>query len=130
MNALPPDWNHCGIHTTAQAPGGCRGVTIGGTGRCLGHADHAARSEYLGGLTPGADIDLRGTRITAEVLGLLLDAVRSPQTGAPEFGNASFAAAEFGTDIGIEGATFHGDADFAGAGFTGAARFDGVSFTG
>lgn len=130
MNASPPEWNHCGIQATAQDPVGCRGVTIGDTGRCLAHAADTVRGGYLGGLTPGADIDLRGTLITAEVLGPLLDAVRNPETGAPEFGNAAFSAAEFGADVRFEGATFHGDADFAGAAFTSAARFDGVSFNG
>ncbi|MET9116714.1 hypothetical protein ABZX38_21340 [Streptomyces longwoodensis] len=75
-----PSWPHCayGADPTAD-PVGCRGIHVPGHTACLAHLAAADRDAYLASLTPGADIDHRGTTFTAS----LLNAVRDPTTGNP-----------------------------------------------
>lgn len=87
--------------------------------RTLLHADPAERAAYLASLTPGADLDLRGTTIVGDLLNRILTRVADPATGRSMIGTARF-----------ETATFTGDAVFHGAAFTGVAGFSGVAFTG
>ncbi|MEU1466322.1 pentapeptide repeat-containing protein [Streptomyces sp. NPDC005727] len=77
------------------------------------------RDAYLASLTPGTDIDHRGTPFTEPLLGALLDAVRDPVTGHPRLNGAQF-----------NGATFEGVARFGSATFEGAARFESATFEG
>ncbi|MFI1700592.1 pentapeptide repeat-containing protein [Streptomyces bobili] len=76
------------------------------------------QQRYLAGLAPGTDIDHRGTPFTKDLLARLINAVREPTTGRPQFGTARF-----------ERATFPALAQFDGAAFTGLAAFDGATFT-
>ncbi|MFD5634816.1 pentapeptide repeat-containing protein [Streptomyces sp. NPDC127077] len=98
------------------------------------------RTSYLTSLTPGADIDHRGTPFTALLLDDLLNALRDPTTGNPHFGattfgsarfsdHARFDRAQFSRDARFDGVQFTGNAEFSRARFSGAAWFDGVQFS-
>ena len=89
----PPSWTHCGSGAGPDDPVGCRGVRAGGRARCLAHLDPAGRAARLAGLGPGADVDVRGTTFTTDLLRRLLDAVRDRATGRPAFGEALFTGA-------------------------------------
>ncbi|KUN46106.1 hypothetical protein AQJ43_37975 [Streptomyces avermitilis] len=80
--------------------------------------DDTDRAAYLTVLSPGADIDHRGTPFTPNLLNQLLAALRDPTTGKPRTGEARF-----------DGATFSGEARFNGATFSREVRFDGATFS-
>ncbi|MFE1988477.1 pentapeptide repeat-containing protein [Streptomyces mirabilis] len=137
----PPDWPHCGHSPTPEDPVGCRGIHVPGHTACLAHLADADRDAYLAGLTPGTDIDHRGTPFTEGLLNQLLGALRDPATARPRFGTAWFRSATFkGTarfgsatfESGAEfgSATFEGDAWFGAATFKGTARFGAATFEG
>ncbi|URM91322.1 pentapeptide repeat-containing protein [Streptomyces sp. MRC013] len=113
----PSPWRLCGFGAAPAVR--CRGVRVGDHTACLAHLDGADRAAHLAALSPGTDVDHRGTPFTAELLGRLLAALHDPATGGPRVGAARF-----------DGAAFCGDADFNGAVFSGAARFDGAVFSG
>ncbi|MCC0575265.1 pentapeptide repeat-containing protein [Streptomyces californicus] len=71
----------------------------------------------MNALTPGADIDHRGTPFTEDLLHRLLTALHDPTTRQAHIGNARF-----------DGVTFTGDARFHGATFTSNAQFDRARF--
>ncbi|MFF8452728.1 pentapeptide repeat-containing protein [Streptomyces leeuwenhoekii] len=123
-------WPNCGHGATVEDPVGCRGVHVGEHTACLAHLEEADRTAYLAGLTPGADIDHRGTPFTKELLDRLLDALYDPATEFPRLGTAWFDEAIFTGMAGFTGASFTGDAMFRGAAFTEAAWFDEAVFTG
>ncbi|WP_105967585.1 pentapeptide repeat-containing protein [Streptomyces geranii] len=126
----PPAWSHCGHGATPVDPVGCSGVHVPGHTSCLAHLDDTDRDAYLAGLTPGADIDLRGTTFTQPLLDALLDALRDPATGHPHFGGAGFGSATFQRDAGFWSATFQGRALFGSATFQGDAEFGSATFQG
>ncbi|GAA3353426.1 hypothetical protein GCM10017744_006720 [Streptomyces antimycoticus] len=139
MGITAPDWNHCGDGATGDEPVGCTGIRIGGFERCLGHLGQEERLAYLATLTPGDDIDARGTEISGELLDELLDALCRPGEERPRCGRARFdkavftGAAHFNMVCFDKGAwfreaRFRQDAVFAGALFGSAARFDGAEF--
>ncbi|MCX5054043.1 pentapeptide repeat-containing protein [Streptomyces sp. NBC_00485] len=86
------------------------------------------RDAYLAGLTPGADIDHRGTPFTPSLLAALLDPLRDPATGHPQLGGALFESATFEGDAGFDSATFNGRAVFESATFKGVAWFGSAIF--
>ncbi|GAA0412130.1 hypothetical protein GCM10010357_36570 [Streptomyces luteireticuli] len=105
----------------------------------MSHLRETERAAYLATLTPGADIDHRGTSFTACLLRRLLDAVRDPTAGHPRLGHAQFDAttftqgAQFGATVftrsaHFSGANFAHGAQFSRAFFTGAAWFGGATF--
>ncbi|MFC5673562.1 pentapeptide repeat-containing protein [Streptomyces incanus] len=126
----PPDWPHCGHGTTPEDPVGCCGVHAPGHTACLAHLADADRDAYLDGLTPGADIDHRGTSFTEPLLDALLDALLDPATGHPRLGEARFDSATFQGDARFVRATFQGYAWFDSATFQGLAWFDSATFLG
>ncbi|MDX2557264.1 pentapeptide repeat-containing protein [Streptomyces stelliscabiei] len=120
---------------------GCRGSHVPGHTVCLAHLTDTARTDYLTGLAPGADIDHRGTPFTQDLLEALLHALHDPSTGkrrlgralftgAQFFGEANFIGAQFAGDAWFDGAQFFGDARFSGAQFSGTTRFSGAQFSG
>ncbi|MEU0390052.1 pentapeptide repeat-containing protein [Streptomyces chartreusis] len=117
-----PGWPHCGHGTTLEDPVGCRGIHVPGHTACLAHLADADRDAYLAGLTPGADVDHRGTSFTTSLLDALLDAV------SLRFGIARFDWATFEGDARFERATFKDSAWFERATFKGVARFLSVTF--
>ncbi|MEV6314863.1 pentapeptide repeat-containing protein [Streptomyces sp. NPDC051776] len=94
----------------------------------MAHVDEADRATYLAALTPGADIDHRGTPFTASLLRRLLDALCAPTTERPELGQARFNEATFNGDAEFKGATFTDGVTFHGATFNGVAEFEGATF--
>ncbi|ANZ14435.1 hypothetical protein SNOUR_05580 [Streptomyces noursei ATCC 11455] len=146
----PPDWPHCGHGTTPENPVGCRGVHVPGHTACLAHLADADRDAYLAGLTPGTDIDHRGTPFTEPLLDDLLNALRDPATGQPRLGDARFEGAQFSGEARFEHVRFsvaavfgdakfsntwslygeHGDARSEQVQFSGNAWFSGAQFSG
>ncbi|WP_332888260.1 pentapeptide repeat-containing protein [Streptomyces carminius] len=92
--------------------------------------DEADRFAYLAALAPGADIDHCGTPFTPELLGQLLNALRDPATGRPQFGDAWFARSSFSDTAWFAGSSFSGDARFYESSFSGEAWFAESSFSG
>ena len=127
----PPSWPHCRHGADpATDPVGCRGIHVPGHTKCLTHLRDTKRITYLSGLTPGADIDHRGTSFTEQLLTNLLNALRDPTTGKPHLGRAEFSGAQFSGDAWFGDAQFSGDAWFDNAQFSGAARFGDAQFSG
>ncbi|WP_436849448.1 pentapeptide repeat-containing protein [Streptomyces massasporeus] len=125
----PPGWPHCGHGTTPEDPAGCRGIHVTGHTACLAHLADADRDAYLAGLTPGTDIDHRGTPFTQELLDRLFDALRDPAAGAPRLGVADFESATFEGNVGFRSATFD-RVSFKSAIFQGRAWFESAIFKG
>ncbi|WP_079031832.1 pentapeptide repeat-containing protein [Streptomyces specialis] len=135
----PPSWPHC-AHGADPAgdPVGCRGIRVAPYNACLAHLDHTDRDAYLADLTPGADIDHRGTVLTRDLLEQLHTALRDPGTSKPRYGDALFHHVTFTDSAWFNGATFTGsarfngatfsDAWFVGATFNRSAGFEGASF--
>ncbi|WP_331734262.1 MULTISPECIES: hypothetical protein [unclassified Streptomyces] len=69
MSTPPPPWTYCahGADPTADHVG-CRGSRIPGHTACLAHLSDTDRATYLASLTPGTDIDHRGTPFTQDLL--------------------------------------------------------------
>lgn len=130
--ASDPGWPACKRH-------GCVAIPAAAQTHCLAHLDMRGRREALAALGPGADLDVRGTRFTDELLRDLLTALQSD--GVTILGAVKFSGARFEGEVDLRGARFQGPALFedavfvAGAVFNGAmftdqARFDGAHFTG
>ncbi|MFE7070438.1 pentapeptide repeat-containing protein [Streptomyces sp. NPDC057620] len=81
--------------------------------------DEDDRAAHLAALSPGANIDHRGTTFTEPLLGALLGALHDPLTGLPCLGVADF-----------QGAAFQGDAQFSEVTFSGLASFYEATFSG
>ncbi|MFE2184170.1 pentapeptide repeat-containing protein [Streptomyces sp. NPDC059455] len=145
MNTPPPPipgaplWPYCAYGADpATDPVGCRGVHVPGHTACLAHLADADRDAYLAGLTPGTDIDHRGTSFTEPLLNALLDALRDPATGHPRLGDAWFGFATFQgiarfAWVSFQGRTWFGWATFQrawfkSATFQGDARFESATF--
>ncbi|MFG3254641.1 pentapeptide repeat-containing protein [Streptomyces sp. NPDC048172] len=118
MGATP--WERC------RSAGECRGVVIA-DGSCLAHLHESVRGPYLDGMSPGADVDLRGTRLGAWLLGRVLDAVRD-EAGTARFGAAAFDDASFAADAEFRAAVFEDHARFVRATFHGFADFSRTEF--
>ncbi|MFJ5999777.1 pentapeptide repeat-containing protein [Streptomyces sp. NPDC092370] len=89
------------------------------------------RIVYFAALSPGADVDHRGTSFTPELLSRLLDALAAdPTTNSPHVGDARFEQATFSGDARFYRAFFSGEARFEGATFAGVARFGEATFSG
>ncbi|MGW7647146.1 pentapeptide repeat-containing protein [Streptomyces bobili] len=126
----PPSWPHCGEDASAENPIGCPGIHVPGHAACLAHLGVPERAAYLARLTPGADIDHRGTPFTESLLNALLTPLRDPTTGCPRLGIAGFGEAAFEGEAGFALVTFEGPAKFWSATFEGGALFGGATFKG
>ncbi|MEU5416654.1 pentapeptide repeat-containing protein [Streptomyces clavifer] len=126
----PPTWPYCGHGSAPEDPGGCRGIHVPGNTACLAHLADSDRDTYLAGLTPGTDIDHRGTPFTEPLLSALLASLCGPATPHPILGNARFGSATFTGDAKFDSATFTGDAGFGSATFGGDAGFGSATFEG
>ncbi|MEU1784812.1 pentapeptide repeat-containing protein [Streptomyces sparsogenes] len=125
----PPTWPHCAHGADPAAdPVGCRGIHVPGHAACLAHLADADRDAYLADLTPGTDIDHRGTPFTGPLLNALLDALRDPATGHARLGTAWFESATFQGDARFWSATFQGHAGFGSATFQSGAWFESATF--
>jgi hypothetical protein len=129
MTTAAPSWTHCGQDAGPDDPySGCRGVTVTTSGRCLAHADTAEQAIYFASLSPGADLDLRGTTIDGPLLLHILTAVTDPTTRLPVMGRALFDSATFAEVAWFGAATFTREARFGRATFNGDALFDEATF--
>ncbi|WP_328443337.1 pentapeptide repeat-containing protein [Streptomyces sp. NBC_00386] len=127
----PPPWPHCRHGADPDTdPIGCRGIHVPGHTACLAHLTDTARTAYLAGLAPGADIDHRGTAFTNDSLRQLLTALHDPATGTPQIGQALFNEARFTGNARFDGTRFTGNASFDRAQFTDDASFHRAHFTG
>ncbi|MGW9212290.1 pentapeptide repeat-containing protein [Embleya sp. NPDC055664] len=124
----PPPWPHCAEGTTTTDPVGCRGVHVTGHTRCLAHLNPTDRTSHLATLTPGSDVDHRGTTFDGPLLAELLDALRDVGTIHPRLGRALFDGATFSAAARFGGVTFGSEARFKGTVFSAEARFDGARF--
>lgn len=113
---------------TAAGPPACDGTPVGEHGACLAHLTDADRAAHLASLTPGADVDHRGTPFTQELLTALLTALRDPAIRRPRIGTARFDGARFAGGADFGGACFTGDAWFSGARFAGDMSLSGAEF--
>jgi hypothetical protein len=93
-----PDWPVCGR-------GDCIGVLVEGQEACLAHLGLCARKLALAALAPGADLDLRGMPIDAELLQQVLAALR-PGDGPAKVGDVRFDRAQFSGIAVSEGVWF------------------------
>lgn len=123
QHVTPPDWSYCadGAHPISD-PVGCRGRTVEPYDRCLMHLRAAERHVYFDGLTPGADVDHRGTRFGPGLLAGLIAALRPDANSPSIFGSALFNAAVFEEWV-FEKVTFEGIADFSQANFISEGHF-------
>ncbi|MQY16166.1 hypothetical protein SRB5_63600 [Streptomyces sp. RB5] len=111
-----PAWPRCGHIDTGEH---CRGRTVGAYTLCLAHLDDAGRAAHLASLTPGMDLDHRGTPFTQSLLDELLAPLRDPGSGRARVGDVSFDEARFTGDAELEGIDFSGFCSFASAVFDG-----------
>ncbi|MGW7131312.1 pentapeptide repeat-containing protein [Streptomyces bobili] len=128
MSPTSPEWPHCGHGITSEDPVGCRGIHVPDHTVCLAHLADADRDAYLSGLTPGTDIDHRGTPFTEPLLNALIGALRDPAIDKPRIGAANFQSAIFEGDARFRSATFEGFALFDLATFQGDAMFQSAIF--
>ena len=151
-NPTSPPWPPCGDGADSTSDRvGCRGVHVRGYDRCLAHLDPDDRAAYLATLSPGTNVDHRGTPFTESLLTALLRPLHdlatnryllgiaqfdgATFTGDAWFNNATFTLGRFNEatftgDAWFSGATFTDDVWFGGATFKQKAQFKGATFTG
>lgn len=133
------DWPACALVASPAEPRACTGIRLPGRERCLAHLEIEDQEDYLGTLSPGAPVDLRGTTLDHGLLSRLLMALRPSGPGPARVGPAAFdrarftdgwnrADVEFSDRASFVRATFAGRAGFAGAAFAGPVSFDGAVF--
>lgn len=132
----------CGHSRTDDSSQPCGAASLPGSSRCLAHADERTRDEFLAGLAPGADLDMRTVPFTPDLLDRLLNTLRDPHhDNRPRLGRANFLGASFSESTNFSRASFSGNANFFRASFSGntdfleasfseEARFDKASFAG
>jgi hypothetical protein len=125
-----PAWAHCGQGASASDPVGCIGIVLPSLSTCLAHAAPADRTTFLSSLSPGDNIDLRGTTLTPQLLDDVKAALTDPATSKCRIGTASFDSATFTGNAWFDSATFTGHVSFDSATFTGEAWFALTTFAG
>ncbi|WP_079125345.1 pentapeptide repeat-containing protein [Streptomyces lushanensis] len=128
VTAASPSWTHCGQGAGPGDRVGCRGIAIPGSLRCLAHATPAEQTAYLAFLSPGADLDLRGTTVTAALLQQIHVRTTDPATGRARLGDVLFDQATFDGEVGFSSTDFTGSVSCVQCTFDGNAWFDGVVF--
>lgn len=134
---VTPDWPTC-----SHDEGRCIGRRIDGHEQCLAHLPAEELDGWLQTVEPGADVDLRGTDLTGELLDRLLAGMAEKynshtvhiRIGSTDLRHcrilapARFKNVRFTGDAQFDGATFAGDAQFGHTTFTGRAAFTGAIF--
>ncbi|MCO1575132.1 pentapeptide repeat-containing protein [Crossiella sp. SN42] len=129
-----PNWPTC-----TENEGQCTGRRIEDFDQCLAHLTADDLDTALTRFTPRADVDLRGTTLTPELLHRLLAGMsegEDPAPRTPRFGRADFQHCFFSGAVPqhTDHATFNDHTtttfDFGGVKFSGDTRFDGVKFGG
>jgi hypothetical protein len=98
--------------------------------RCLEHLDNEELDAFLAWLSEGVLVDVRGTRMTRQLLDRILDAVPLTADGRPILRSALFTRVEFVEDISFAEIEFRDRASFEEARFKGAADFQETRFGG
>ncbi|MBT2469587.1 pentapeptide repeat-containing protein, partial [Streptomyces sp. ISL-66] len=124
------DWAQCGDGATAADPAGCIGIRLPGRRGCLAHVTASERSDYIRNLSPGSDVDLRGTTFANRLLARVLGKLRDPLTGHVRTGAAVFDRARFTDEWATVGAEFEGRVSFDRAVFDTPASFQTSRFKG
>jgi uncharacterized protein YjbI with pentapeptide repeats len=136
VGAVP--WPTC-AYRRGETGVACNGRQVDGFEYCLAHLEPEELEQILQRFSPGADLDARGTNITAALLARIVRAVVS-ENGPPRFGavnleqahfieDASFADVQFTGDAWFDGAQFSGETVFYRARFSGFAGFRGAQFS-
>jgi len=120
-DGIEPDWALCAYGN------GCIGIPVGSNDTCLAHLDEDRLAAFLEQLHPGVHVDVRGTRLSEDLLKQLLAAVTDGR-GYPRFGHARFDGARFAGDARFMQAQFSEGANFLGAQFSGLAYFNSAQF--
>ncbi|MGW4027813.1 pentapeptide repeat-containing protein [Streptomyces sp. NPDC004838] len=112
----------------------CAAADCAGTGvqdgNCPRHLTPDRLLVWLTGLGPSADVDLRGSRLPAELFTRISSAVRDG-SGVPRFGSLLFRAGwAMGGGVDLRTARFEGPVDFLEARFEGPVDFRGARFEG
>ncbi|WP_329043513.1 pentapeptide repeat-containing protein (plasmid) [Streptomyces sp. NBC_00178] len=128
LTPVPITWPRCGEDASREVRFGCPGIRVPGHTECLAHLRDPDRDAYLAGLSPGADIDHRGTPFTESLFDALLNALLDPSTGRPHLGVANFRLATFEGRVGFESAIFEDEASFESATFKDEAVFRTTTF--
>jgi uncharacterized protein YjbI with pentapeptide repeats len=114
------------LEWTACGQGGCLAVPVPDEQRCWEHLPPLVLPVALGKLAPGADLDLRGTRLDGELLGQIL--MRLRDAGKTVIGKMSCSNAHF-TDVAkLDDTVFRGEAVFTHCAFAADASFDTTTF--
>jgi uncharacterized protein YjbI with pentapeptide repeats len=106
----------------------CQGHLIEGSEFCLSHSSDFEKSQFLSRLSPGDDLNLRGTHFTEELLDQLIDCMRSPSSGRITLGEVDFEEAIFEGQVDLAHAHFTKTADFTNAVFVKSALFNDTFF--
>lgn len=107
-----PPWPACGRGARPPDRPGCLGAVVPGHRVCLAHLSDPECTAYVESLSPGADLDHRGTRFTPALLRALLTSLRSPASGVTLLGHARFDAAFFPEDAVFDGVVFASEVSF------------------
>ncbi|MEU3362911.1 pentapeptide repeat-containing protein [Streptomyces pseudogriseolus] len=107
-------WPRCGRPEGGEP---CPGRKVDPYPACLAHLDDTDRAAHLATLSPGADLDHRGTPLTQDLLDELLAPLRAPGTGRARVGRADFDAVRFSGEAEIRDVGFDGYCSFTSAVF-------------
>lgn len=116
-------WPRC------RAVFGCSGRAVEPFRGCPAHLRPGERALFVGRLRPGADLDLRGVTVPADLFAEILDALTGPDR-RPHLGRTRLDGAVLASAASLRGACFEGDSSFDGAAFVGGASFYDARFFG
>src|SRR5579871_4927400 len=103
----------------------CPGVRVGRTEACWAHLHGPERDSALYDVSPGDDLDLRGTEVSSQLLLSILAEMREPGAERTRVGSAQCECASFPGGAPFDKTIFLREADFSGAAFGGTATFTG-----
>ncbi|WP_179272544.1 pentapeptide repeat-containing protein [Streptomyces sp. XY006] len=124
----PPDWQHCAVGADSSDPVGCRGLALAPHGRCLTHADSSQKDAFLASLSPGGNLDLRGTTVSEQLLDEVLHRFYDPTRQHKRFGDVDLTEAVIDGNANYGHSHFEGTAVFFMATFQDGAKFNDAVF--
>lgn len=124
LRGIAIDWPTCDLSNIS----GCVGVQVGSYGRCWSHLTPDELQAELRSLSPGDDLDVRGTDLGEDLLNDILRALRDQETGRLELGQSLFDGAKLGGCSQFSGAKFSRVSVFCDVMFSDGAQFDFAEF--
>lgn len=126
-------WDECGqrrseLPSLPGRRGTCGGHRVAPDKPCLAHATDSDKRDYFSSLSNGSDVDLRGTEVSESLFTQLLDAVKNPTSGIPEFGAVKFSWAKFLGEAHFGAVIFEKEVNFNSVIFGGVTTFEGSIF--